>query len=478
MAGVVMYGSDVPLLEGNSIFDNVNHGIYFATYFGEAANNTIYSNGAFGYFSGTFDNPAGISMPWGDNNFIHDNIVANNVRFGIRIPGSQDNLIMDNTVGAATVTATQSSYRNWESFIAKINPERRTTAAQRVKAYDEQEEKTLQEKHAKGVKKADVEAEKSERNHKAIATSKAAWEQLKAEHLTSHTRNVPEASQVDGKRTRPNAKSFEAKARPTQKRAVSATRMNRLTPPLLQQTELTLPGNFVHGIKIEDDYNVVTGNLITDNGSAYVDVNDFDVPYPAGIELTYADYTEVDSNFVQNNHFAGISFTNYSSENTVTLNTISGNGFSSNGKGAGILVRNDAYSNTFEHNVISGNLGDGIRIDDLYGSSYNNSINYNNIIDNTQAGISNQNYYENEVNAENNWWGDALGPRAKSVNGIVGFVDFTPWLDGPFDTGNPVEVTLPGVIRNVNTNTTYLSISEAVGAANDGDVIEVGAGFY
>ena len=62
----------------------------------------------------------------------------------------------------------------------------------------------------------------------------------------------------------------------------------------------------------------------------------------------------------------------------------------------------------------------------------NFAVNTNSLVGNT-VGLSVDNGYAAVINAENNWWGDKLGPAAcASCNGVnpgdSGTVDFTPWL--------------------------------------------------
>ena len=69
----------------------------------------------------------------------------------------------------------------------------------------------------------------------------------------------------------------------------------------------------------------------------------------------------------------------------------------------------------------------------------------NSFVDNTTWGLSVDDGYTAVVNAENNWWGDKLGPGARaSCNGVnpgtMGTVDYDPWLTHrphPFRCGQP-----------------------------------------
>jgi hypothetical protein len=79
---------------------------------------------------------------------------------------------------------------------------------------------------------------------------------------------------------------------------------------------------------------------------------------------------------------------------------------------------------------------------------------------NNQAGSAG-----NVLNAESNWWGEANGPRLNNTPGQFGdrvstFVDFTPWLTGPFSNqcqpgqgATPTNTPSTPTITNTPTNT-------------------------
>ncbi|MHA1287056.1 MAG: right-handed parallel beta-helix repeat-containing protein [Candidatus Thorarchaeota archaeon] len=92
----------------------------------------------------------------------------------------------------------------------------------------------------------------------------------------------------------------------------------------------------------------------------------------------------------------------------------------------------------------------------------------NNNLENNTAQFVNNN--ANQIIAENNWWGNASGPDPTTISGNV---DFCPWLDAAYPSGNsfyPVE--------NTTKSTGHCSIQDAVNNANAGDTIEVAAGTY
>ncbi len=95
----------------------------------------------------------------------------------------------------------------------------------------------------------------------------------------------------------------------------------------------------------------------------------------------------------------------------------------------GVSVGNVESPNTFAAN------GVGILVAEEPGNTGTPTINYNNIEGNEEYGLVN--LAGEQVNAENNWWGDPGGPGADADNdgvygdAVSGDVDYDPWWDTP-----------------------------------------------
>ena len=110
---------------------------------------------------------------------------------------------------------------------------------------------------------------------------------------------------------------------------------------------------------------------------------------------------------------------------------------------------------------------------------------YNNVEGNTGYGIYNEGLPA--INATLNYWGDAAGPYHPTLNpdgqgdNISDNVDYSPWLDAPYPSGNPYT----DVFIDTNGNGVYddgepafSSIQDAINAASDGDTIVIHDGIY
>ena len=144
----------------------------------------------------------------------------------------------------------------------------------------------------------------------------------------------------------------------------------------------------------------------------------------------------VGGNIVVNN---GLGVAVRSRETTQGLSSagtiLTGNIVSNNTVGAlfvacnNVTVGGDAENpNNFTANDI------GILVTDENGNTGTPTINYNNIEGN---GVGLENDSSQQVNAENNWWGDPGGPGADADNNgvygdiVIGDVDYDPWETGP-----------------------------------------------
>ena len=99
-----------------------------------------------------------------------------------------------------------------------------------------------------------------------------------------------------------------------------------------------------------------------------------------------------------------------------------------------------------------------------------------NIFDAVGIGVQNDDISTN-VNAVNNFWGDATGPYHASNNpaglgdDVSDYVDFVPWYTDAAMTATPGA-------HNVTQDIWYTAIQSAIDYANDGDIIEVSNGIY
>jgi parallel beta-helix repeat protein len=158
---------------------------------------------------------------------------------------------------------------------------------------------------------------------------------------------------------------------------------------------------------------------------------------------------------------------------TNNLTTISGND-------VGIRVKDGADLASVLNNTITNNTDGGIIIESTAGTIglINNNTISGNGYDVDVHGIGLKNDLASLVDAQNNWWGDATGPyndphnTCGLANAVIGDVDFMPWLDG--DGGSPV--TLP--VYNVEKNTYYCKIQDAINDANANNTIQVSPGIY
>jgi len=172
---------------------------------------------------------------------------------------------------------------------------------------------------------------------------------------------------------------------------------------------------------------------------------------------------------------------------TTTGNTITDNRKGIGlGSGSGGLIQNNTVTGctqigmeifntaTIQNNTVTGNAT-GIHI----GSGADHAsihINQNNITNNTAPTTGVNNAGTTTVDAENNWWGDASGPSGVGPgtgDAVSANVDYCPWLDDEFATGNAVYP-----IENTTISTGYCTIQAAIDAATTGQTIVVNDGTY
>lgn len=201
------------------------------------------------------------------------------------------------------------------------------------------------------------------------------------------------------------------------------------------------PGGYdVDGFEVEDSGVTIDGFNIT--GFYY------------GIYLNSGAW-RADNCTVKNNIFANCSsdaIRVYTSGNILSNNTMQGPG------DGGIRIDPDGNGNLIINNTITGLSYVGVTIDSASGNkilgnnivnngegilflwdSYNfpnppegNVVHFNNIAGNSAGGL--ENYYGLDVNADNNWWGDATGPYdpvgnpGGGGNRLIGANTYRPWL--------------------------------------------------
>lgn len=237
------------------------------------------------------------------------------------------------------------------------------------------------------------------------------------------------------------------------------------------------------------DSNIISNNNIKNNKNMGIllDGSDSNIIYSNtikngqyGIRLSYSDLNIISNNNIKNNNYKGIflifSHSNTISNNTVQnnddgiylgesdSNTISYNTIQDNDD-IGIYLQWSSDSNTIFNNTIIGN-DVGIHLKDE--AKYNKA--HNNIFVNVKYGIDaslNNKYY---INATKNWWGSDFGPYHSIKNpegkgdNVTDYVKFDPWIIKP--------------VHNIDQNTSYWFIQDAIDNATDGDTIRVYAGTY
>ena len=209
----------------------------------------------------------------------------------------------------------------------------------------------------------------------------------------------------------------------------------------------TLTGNTTNlntnkGIYVDDSSgNTLTGNTANSNNNI-------------GIYLDGSSDNNLTGNTANSNTNEGI-YLIESSNNTLTGNTANLNAY-------GIYLRGYSSSpssnNTLTGNTVSSNTSYGI-----YVSCYSSGkVNCNNIVGNG-GGVYNSGTGNPELDATQNWWGDASGPTHASNSGGTGDavsdrVDYSPWLGSPYGTSatmySDIKVWIEGAYSSGSMSTT------------------------
>lgn len=217
---------------------------------------------------------------------------------------------------------------------------------------------------------------------------------------------------------------------------------------------------------------------------------------PNGILLIAGAGGTVSNNTISANHYTGDSFLGsgillYQARNGITLSgnhifdtddaillnathsaLVQNNNVHDNVKGVRIEA-GSASNNTILNNVFDSHIY-GIDMSDTAGSG--NIATNNSFISNSTANVNNL-HAVNSINVENNWWG-VSNPPASS---FVGLVDYTPWLDGPGGNQRTFNtfVDLDGDSTfDEGTETSFLTIADAITAASSGNGVIVFGGTY
>ncbi|MDI6916343.1 MAG: NosD domain-containing protein, partial [Thermoplasmatales archaeon] len=185
-----------------------------------------------------------------------------------------------------------------------------------------------------------------------------------------------------------------------------------------------------------------------------------------GLSLYYGSSNDIITCSNLSNNICGIDLIS-SQENTITNCFLSHN----DQDGMGIASASD---NVVSNCNVCSNGVRGFWIE----SSPDTNVYCCNIYNNTDYGIYNYNSeVEYQVNATYNWWGSASGPYNPDTNptgtgdNVTDNVVYDPWLEEPWE-----EVT--GLVHNIDKDTYYNTIQEAIDDADTGNTIKVSNGTY
>ncbi|MCK5172502.1 MAG: right-handed parallel beta-helix repeat-containing protein, partial [Planctomycetes bacterium] len=236
--------------------------------------------------------------------------------------------------------------------------------------------------------------------------------------------------------------------------------------------------NYEHGVLSIGGIN----NTITDN-QLYGNWN-------CGVMLWHPGEIVVQGNTVNNNNLYGFNGIGVSGDDEggiwaagaagaagsafdfkILNNTISNNQLGGEPQANGIKLDSQLPGNGIE---ITDNTLTNHDIDILLLSQAATTVIEDNIFDAVGIGVQNDDISTN-VNAVNNFWGDATGPYHASNNpaglgdDVSDYVDFVPWYTDAAMTATPGA-------HNVTQDIWYTAIQSAIDYANDGDIIEVSNG--
>lgn len=470
----------------NDIHDNVNHGIVLRTSSSLCLvkQNKVYNNGFYGWFWGSFSNPAGISLPDADENTVELNIVANNAKHGIQVgtyTTSYDNVFTGNTIGAATIT-TSFPPLNPADFQTRLgSPISNPIGITRKIAGDPDDvERAPQEIKELPYESRAVRKARLAREYQAARAEALSKRESREERIAADKARMAERSKVSAKLVGAQQREFLKNVAASQQKFKKE-----------EAQAVAFPGNWVHGLRLYGAYsNIASGNTITDNGRSYGGgAGEGGGGEPAGVEI-WGEYNLLSTNTIQANRFTGVKA--QGNNNTIWNNLITGNGTATatgtgdgTQKGSGVFFnRWGGQYNSISANRITNNIGHGVRIDNQYGYSYDNVVAMNNITGNTVSGltIEDPGAYNYLVNAQHNWWGSASGPSltTNSTSGAQKVSeDVVYWFHKLAPLSLPV--TQPGPVYNERLQRVYGSISDALndGDMQDNDVIRVRmAGLY
>lgn len=183
----------------------------------------------------------------------------------------------------------------------------------------------------------------------------------------------------------------------------------------------------------------------------------------AGIGCDASGIIVRDNEFTNNDEGLGIAGNNL---------VVEDNTFDSNGTGMTIWA---GTGTSIVGNDIVNNVSDtGILVKD--GAAAGNEAHFNNIEGN-DIGVKNEDS-DDDFDARWNWWGHPTGPYHENGNygqgdNVSDNVDYCPWLDAEYATGNPT-----GPVLNNDSGETYCTIQAAIDDALEGDTILVSPGIY
>ena len=210
--------------------------------------------------------------------------------------------------------------------------------------------------------------------------------------------------------------------------------------------------NTKYGFKAESSqHNTFTGNTANDNGRDGFRLS-------VGPDPEDTDFTGNNDNIFTDNTAHGNTQSGFRISGG-TNNTLTGNTFDANTENGLLLMEDtDLYLGvitdlTVNENTITGNaIGISIPADVVVAASW--EINYNDITGNT-AGV--ENLGVGDLDATLNWWGDIHGPGGEGTGSgdtISTLVNYIPWLDATYESGEPTGIILDSEYYITGSNVT------------------------